>query len=117
MRKKTQVFVKTTVVAALAAGSLCWSAAADDGAQLWKKNCTMCHGEDGKGQTKIGHILGIKDLTDAKVQASFTDAQAIQNIKEGITDENGKKKMKAFGDKFSDDDLKTLVAHVRSLKK
>ena len=112
----TKLLTKITLVVFLVGGAYCWSAAADDGTQLWDMNCAACHGKDGKGQTKMGQILGIKDLTDAKVQASFTDDQAIKDIKEGIS-ENGKKKMKAFGDKFSDDDLKVLIAHVRSFKK
>ena len=112
----TKLLTEISLAALLAGGVSCGSAKAADAAQLWNKNCLMCHGADGKGQTKIGHILGIKDLTDAKVQASFTDAEAIKDIKEGIT-QDGKKKMKAFGDKFSADDLKALVAHVRGLKK
>jgi mono/diheme cytochrome c family protein len=31
--------------------------------------------------------------------------------------ENGKTTMKAFGDKLSDDEIKALVAYVRTLKK
>ena len=45
----------------------------------------------------------------------MTDDQATKDIKEGVT-ENGQTKMKAFGDKLSDDDIKALVAHVRSLQ-
>ncbi|MDE3067647.1 MAG: cytochrome c [Verrucomicrobiota bacterium] len=115
MKIKTQALLKTTVVAALFAGALCWSAAAGEATQNWDANCAACHGKDGKGQTKIGQKLGIKDLTDAKVQASFTDAEAAKDIKEGIT-ADGRKKMKAFGDKFSDDEVKALVAYVRGLK-
>jgi cytochrome c553 len=63
----------------------------------------------------MGRKLAIKDLTDAKVQAALTDDQATKDIKEGITD-NGQTKMKAFGDKLSDDDIKALVAHVRTFK-
>ena len=63
----------------------------------------------------MGRKLGIKDLTDATVQGSFTDDQATKAIKEGVTD-NGQTKMKAFAEKISDDDIKALVAHVRSLK-
>lgn len=113
MKIKTQALVKTTVMAALAAGAFCWSAAADDATQLWSMNCAACHGKDGKGQTMMGRRLQMKDLTDPKVQASFTDADATKNIKEGVTD-NGTVKMKAFGDKLSDDQIKDLVAQVRS---
>lgn len=112
---KSKTLLKTTVALSLMAGAFCWSASADDGAPLWKANCAMCHGQDGKGDTMMGHRLDIKDLTDPKVQASFTDADATKAIKEGVTD-NGAKKMRAFGDKLSDDQIKDLVAYVRSLK-
>jgi cytochrome c553 len=115
MKMKTQALAKTTVMAALFAGAFCWSAAADDATQLWGMNCAACHGTDGKGETMMGRRLQMKDLTDTKVQASFTDADATKNIKDGVTD-NGTVKMKAFSDKLSDDQIKELVAHIRSFK-
>ena len=115
MKTKTTALAKSTVVAALLAGAFCWSAAAGDATQLWDVNCAACHGKDGKGATMMGRRLQIKDLTDAKVQASFTDDQAAKAIKEGVND-NGQTKMKAFADKLSEDDIKALVAHVRSFK-
>ena len=115
MKMKTQTFVKTSIVAALFVGAFCWSAVADDATQLWNVNCAACHGKDGKGETMMGRRLQIKDLTDPKVQSSFTDADATKDIKEGIS-VNGETKMKAFGDKLSDDQIKELVAQVRSFK-
>jgi mono/diheme cytochrome c family protein len=115
MKMKTRALAKTSIAVALFAGMFCWSTAADDSAQLWNSNCAACHGKDGKGQTMMGRKLQIKDLTDSKVQDSLTDADATKDIKEGITD-NGQTKMKAFGEKFSDDQIKDLVAHVRSFK-
>jgi cytochrome c553 len=106
---------KIIVVALLLAGAAGWRAAAGDVQQDWDKNCAMCHGKDGKGQTTIGHKLQIKDFTDPKTQAAFTDEQATKAIKEGIT-QDGQLKMKAFGDKLSDDEIKALIAHVRSFK-
>ena len=112
---KIPALAKTTVVAALFAGAFCGSAVADDSAKLWGMNCAACHGKDGKGETMMGRRLQMKDLTDPKVQASFTDAEAAKNIKEGVTD-NGTVKMKAFSDKLSDDQIKDLVAYVRAFK-
>ena len=86
-----------------------------DGKGLWDANCAQCHGKSGAGDTKMGQQLGAADLTDAKKQSSFSDAQAASAIKQGIK-EGGKTKMKAF-DKLSDDDVKALVAYVRTLKK
>ena len=50
-----------------------------------------------------------------KVQASFTDAKPTQSIKDGVK-QNGKTTMKAFGGKLSDDEIKALVAYVRTLR-
>jgi mono/diheme cytochrome c family protein len=82
----------------------------------WDTHCLQCHGKEGHGDTKMGKLLQAMDLTDAKKQAAFTDAAAEKAIKEGIK-EGSKTKMKAFGDKLSDDEVKALVAHVRTLKK
>ena len=83
--------------------------------ELWQKNCAKCHGADGKGETKMGAKMGIKDLTDAKYQGTFTDEQAFKAIKEGIKD-GDKTKMKA-AEGLSDEEIKALVAKVRAYKK
>ena len=72
-------------------------------------------GADGKGQTKMGQKLGIHDYTDAKVQAGFTDDQAFKALKEGLKDSEGKLQMKPV-EGLSDDEIKALIAQVRSLK-
>ena len=112
---KATTLANALATALVMGGLFCWSAAADDASGLWKMNCASCHGKDGKGQTMMGRRLAIKDLTDPKVQESFTDEKATKTIKEGIT-ENGQQKMKAYGDKFSDQQMKDLVSFVRSLK-
>jgi mono/diheme cytochrome c family protein len=100
---------------ALLLGCLAGLSARADATATWTTNCAACHGKDGKGQTMMGRKLSIKDLTDATVQGSFTDAQATAAIHDGVT-VDGTQKMKAFGDKLSDADIKALVAYVRSLK-
>jgi cytochrome c553 len=82
----------------------------------WTKHCAKCHGEDGKGQTRMGKQAGAKDYTDAKIQAEMKDENAVKVIKEGLTQE-GKKKMDAYKEKLSDDEIKALVAHIRAFKK
>jgi mono/diheme cytochrome c family protein len=106
-------------IAFIALGLLAASAVsshAADARENWEKNCAACHGKDGTANTKMGMKLNAKNLTDPKVQAAFTDEKATQSIKEGVK-ENGKTTMKAFGDKLTDDEIKALVAYVRSLKK
>ena len=42
-------------------------------AENWENHCAKCHGADGKGQTKAGKKLNVRDYTDAKVQAEMKD--------------------------------------------
>jgi cytochrome c553 len=113
----TNNFMKRIVIIACAAFALSSIAAlAVDAKENWEKTCAKCHGAEGKGDTKMGQKLEIKDLTDAKTQASFTDDQAAKAIKEGVKDSEGKMRMKAI-EGLSDDEIKVLVAKVRTLKK
>jgi mono/diheme cytochrome c family protein len=89
---------------------------AADAKTNWANNCTQCHGPTGKGDTKMGQMLGAMDLTDPKKQASFTDAKATEAIKNGVK-QGGKTTMKAFAGKLSNDEIKALVAYVRTLKR
>jgi mono/diheme cytochrome c family protein len=71
---------------------------------------------DGKGKTKMGEKLQVKDYTDAKVQEELKDDQMTKAIKEGVKD-GDKTKMKAFGEALSDDEIKALVKFIRDFKK
>lgn len=83
----------------------------------WTKECQSCHGKDGKGRTKAGRKAGVKDFTDLEYQKKLTDEQMFKQIKMGMKDEDGKEKMKAYGDKLKDEEIKALVAYVRKFAK
>jgi mono/diheme cytochrome c family protein len=85
-------------------------------AENWENHCAKCHGTDGKGQTKAGKKLNVKDYTDAKVQAEMKDADMIKATTDGILDKAGKEKMKAYKDELSAEEIKDLVAYVRKFK-
>ena len=92
------------------------SARAGDVKENWEKTCSKCHGPDGKGQTKMGQKLGIKDYSDSKVQDGFKDEEAFKAVKEGLKDKEGKTLMKP-AEGLSDDEIKALVGQMRSFKK
>ncbi|MBI3850354.1 MAG: cytochrome c [Verrucomicrobia bacterium] len=107
--KKTMLLTLTILAGAL----MCARGA--EVKENWEKACAKCHGPDGKGQTKMGQKLSIKDLTDAKVQAELKDDLAFKSIKEGIKDGDKTRMKPAEG--INDDDIKALVAYVRTFKK
>jgi cytochrome c553 len=103
------------VLVAMLAGTAL-SVRAGDAKALYEKDCTKCHGADGKGDTKMGKKSGAKDYSDAKVQEGLKDDAAFKAIKEGLKDKDGKVVMKPI-EEASDDDIKGLVAYMRTFKK
>jgi cytochrome c553 len=102
------------IIGLFAAAVMC--ARAGDAKETFEKDCAKCHGADGKGQTKMGQKLGIKDYTDAKVQADLKDEKAMKAIKEGLKDKEDKTLMKP-AEGLKDEEIKGLVAYMRTFKK
>ena len=92
------------------------SAYAADAKANYEKDCTKCHGADGKGDTPMGKKIGCKDYSNAKVQADLKDDAAIKAINEGVKDKDGKQVMRPV-EGVSDADAKALVAYMRTFKK
>src|SRR5262245_9488817 len=99
-------------VAAVLAGTS--SLLAADAKAVWDKECAKCHGTTGKGDSKMGQKLGVKDYTDPKVQAAMKDEEMVKAIKEGVK-KDGKTTMKGYPD-YTDQQVKDLVAYVRAMK-
>jgi mono/diheme cytochrome c family protein len=108
--------MKKAILLTLAAcAAMVLSASAADVKETWEKSCAKCHGADGKGDTKMGKKLDIKDFTDPKYQESLKDEAMFKAIKEGVKD-GDKTRMKA-AEGLSDEEIKAMVAYVRKFKK
>jgi len=107
--------MKRTILMAAALSVAVVTVSAADVKDNWDKACAKCHGADGKGDTKMGKKVEVKDFTDAKYQESMKDEDMFKAIKEGVKD-GDKIRMKA-AEGLSDDEMKALVAYVRAFKK
>lgn len=76
-------------------------------AALYKSKCAACHGVDGKA-TAMGKKLNTRDFQDPEV-AKMKDAELTEATAKG------KGKMPGFAKSLKEDQIKSLVAYVRSL--
>jgi mono/diheme cytochrome c family protein len=80
------------------------------GADTYTAKCAPCHGADGLAATPPGRALKAASFkTPAIVKAS--DTELIGIVK------SGKGKMPAWAGKLSDDQIKAVVAYIRTLQK
>ena len=109
---KIETVLKRTLLAALATATILWGTAlaAQDAAANYKAKCSACHGADAKGETPVGKKMGIKDLASPEVQ-KMSDAELTAVISDG------KNKMPSYKKSLKPDQIKELVAYIRSLAK
>lgn len=105
-RMDFKVFTIATAFAVVLGLSL--TAHAEDAASLFKSKCAGCHSADGTGSA-MGKKMGAHDFTSTEVQG-MTDTQLTDIIT------NGKNKMPKYGT-LPPDQIKGLVAYIRTLKK
>ena len=80
------------------------------GAATYTSKCQMCHGADGTGNTPAGKSMKAPSfLSPASVKESDADLIAITK--------NGKGKMPAYAGKLTDPEIKSVIAHIRTLQK
>jgi len=115
MMKKAQLPL-IVALAVAAWGAHAQEAKPKDAKTNYTALCKGCHGETGKGDTKLGKILGARDYSDPKVQESVKDEQMFKSIKEGLK-KGDKELMKPYADKLTDEEIKALIKYMRAFKK
>jgi len=84
------------------------------GKEIYATNCMICHKDTAKGGklTLGGKSLNPDDLTTPQMKA-MTDQKLIGYVTNGIEDEG----MPAFKGKLTEDEIKSVIAYVRTLQK
>jgi mono/diheme cytochrome c family protein len=87
-------------------------AAAPASAQdVYLDKCSVCHAQDGSGNTAKGRKLKVKNVHSPEVQ-KLSEVEMIEIVSKGKG-----KDMDGFGKELGDDMVKQLVAYYRSLAK
>lgn len=82
-------------------------------AQLYRKYCVSCHGNDGRAKTSKGKFSHARDLTDPQWQAEVSDERIFNSIMNG---RNARGNMPTFANKLNEKEIDSLVDFVRRLK-
>jgi len=81
-----------------------------DAKRLFSQDCSMCHGDNGNGQTDLAKGMGLKlgDWTDPKTLASVSDQELFNAIR------NGKDKMPPEAEgRAKNDQVWNLIIYIR----
>jgi len=113
--KKFAALALALALVGAAASNMSASAAGGNAAKgkaLYASQCAMCHGANGKGDGVAGKSLkpAPRNFSLGTFKYGSSDAQIAATIKKG------KPPMPGYGS-LSDQQLKDLVAYIRSLKK
>ncbi len=101
--RKTILLTSLLLLTGLALG-------APQGETLFKKNCAVCHGNDGKGNTPQGRKLGAANLTTSDIQ-SMSDSGIAGIVR------NGRGVMPPFSKSLTPGQIKEVVQFVKTLGK
>ena len=107
----TQISLRFSVATLAASVFLASLVLADDKSlATYRQKCAACHGPDGKAQTPAAKSLGVRSFAGPEV-AKMSDADLTGAI------DKGKGKMPSYGKSMKPEEIKAMVAYVRSLSK
>lgn len=91
----------------------------EKGKALYAQQCASCHGVGGKGDGPAAAMLNPKpgNLTDKTYMAGLKDEQLVEAIKKGGGAVGKSPLMPPFGAAMKDNDIRDVVAFLRSLAK
>lgn len=92
-------------------GILASTARSDDtSAAAFKQKCSTCHGPDGKAGTPAAKAMKVRSFADPDV-VKMTDQQLADII------DKGQGKMPKYGSTLKPEEIKAMVAYIRTLAK
>lgn len=107
-----------TLISALtvfALGGVSWGEDLAQGKQLYAQHCVVCHGIKGKGNGPSGKALNPKP-TDFTAVTTPNDEEWFKATKLGTKAINKSNGMEGFAAKLTDEQIRNILAYVKTLK-
>lgn len=88
-----------------------------DGRAIFAAHCAVCHGSTGKGDGPGARVIRQKmlDFSDAAAMRQVNDRFLFDIIKKGSSQFGRSNAMPAWSMKLSDEEIRAVVAYIRSL--
>lgn len=88
-----------------------------DGHAIFEAHCAVCHGSTGRGDGPGATLIRQKmmDFTDAAAMRGVKDGFLFEIIQKGSSQFGRSNAMPAWGMKLTDEEIRAVVAYIRSL--
>lgn len=81
---------------------------------LYRRHCALCHGSDGKGETRGGKKAGVKDYSNPEVAKKLMEEKKmVNNLLKGLKSKDGKLLMAPFERKLKDYEALALIKYMQ----
>lgn len=119
MKRTRDVPILLMALCAAVLGTVLFAHAADveQGKKLYGQFCVSCHGQSGKGDGPASAALNPKprDHTDKELMSKLSDDDLLKVIKGGGASVGKSPLMPPWGATLKDDQIKDVIAYVRTL--
>ena len=119
MKRTHDVPILLMTLCTLVLGTAVFARAADveQGKKLYGQFCASCHGQSGKGDGPAAAALNPKprDHTDKEYMSKLSDDDLLKVIKNGGASVGKSPLMPPWGASLKDDQIKDVIAYVRTL--
>ena len=87
------------------------------GGLLYEMHCAVCHGLSGKGDGPGARVIRqpMRDFTNPSAMREVNDRFLFEIVKKGSSQFGRSNAMPSWGMKLSDEEIRDVVAHIRSL--
>lgn len=87
------------------------------GGLLYEMHCAVCHGPSGKGDGPGARVIRqpMRDFSNPSAMREVNDRFLFEIVKKGSSQFGRSNAMPSWGMKLSDEEIRAVVAHIRSL--